>query len=180
MHALYSTSNSFPLIAERKGVFALFAGLFFLVISLAGYAGLYYLNKSQEDTQAALVQQIQQKEDDLRPKILDQVFMLQKKLQIVSAVVAMHRFAQNTFTLLERDTHPRVRFDSYSFQPTEHSIVLKGEADDYAVLAKQIAFMEGDLQIDSVDFGGLKLNEKDQVSFNLTVHIMPSAIATSQ
>lgn len=168
------------MLAERRGAFALFAALFLFVISIAGYAGLYFLNRSQEETQEALVQQIQQKEDDLRPKVLDQIFALQKKLQIVSAVVATHSFAQNTFTLLERDTHPRVRFGSYSFDPRAHTIVLTGETDDYGVLAKQIAFLEGDSQIDRVDFGGLKLNEKGQVSFSLTIRVMPSAIATPQ
>ena len=76
------------IISDRKGAFALFASLFLLVITLAGYAGLYYLNKSQEDAQAQLVQQIQQKEDDLRPKLLDQIFSLQKRLETISAVIS--------------------------------------------------------------------------------------------
>ena len=150
-----------------------------LVVSIAGYAGLYYLNKSQEDTQQQLIQQIQQKEDDLRPKILDQIFSVQKKLQTASAVLSSHQFSANTFGLIERDTHPRVKFESYSFSPKDHVINLKGEADDFAVLAGQIAFLEGDQQINKVEFSGLTLRENHHVSFGLAIYLMPTFTASA-
>ena len=166
------------MVSDRKGAFALFAGLFFLVITIAGYAGLYYINKSQDATQSELVAQIQQKEEDLRPKLLDQIFALQKRIQTVSAVLTSHIFVANTFAALERDTHPRVRFQSYAFSPTDNTITLKGEAGDYSVLAQQIAFLEGDQQIDRVEFGGLSLADNNRVSFNLTIRFLPTFTAT--
>ena len=168
------------MVSDRKGAFALFAGLFLFVITLAAYAGLFYINKSQDDTQSQLVAQIQQKEDDLRPKLLDQIFALQKKMQTVSTVVGSHIFVTNTFAALERDTHPRVRFQSYAFSPLDNTISLKGEANDYSVLAEQIAFLEGDLQIDHVEFGGLSLADNNRVSFNLTIRFLPTLTATPQ
>lgn len=175
------SSLSSPLfITDRKGAFALFGSLFFLMISIAGYAGLYLLNRAQDNTQAALIQQIEQKEDDLRPKLLDQIALLQKRIQVVSTVLASHPFAQNTFRILERDTHPRVSFNSYSFKPEDRAVVLKGNTDSYSILAEQIAFLEGDPQIDRVEFGGLTINEQGKVSFNVTIHLIPSAITTIQ
>ena len=172
------TIDSLHIVSDRKGAFALFFGLFMFIISIAGYAGLYYLNKSQEETQQRFIEQIQQKEDDLRPKILDQIFSVQKKLQTASSVLSAHQFSANTFGLIERDTHPRVRFESYSFSPKDYIINLKGEADDYAVLAKQIAFLEGDQQINKVEFSGLTLRENHRVSFGLAIHLMPTFTAT--
>ena len=169
------------IISDRKGAFALLASLFLLVITVAGYAGLFYLNKSQENAQTQFVQQIQQKEDDLRPKLLDQIFALQKRIQTVSGVISSHGFAAHTFSALERDTHPRVRFNKYTFAPKDRTIVLTGEADDFGVLARQIAFLEGDQQINKVEFGGLALSEENNhVLFNLTIHAMPSLTAAPQ
>lgn len=173
-------TTSMMIFPDRKGIFALLASLFFFVITLAGYAGLYYVNKSQENTQAQFVQQIQQKEDDLRPKLLDQIFSLQKKIQTASSVIASHPFAANTFTTIERDTHPLVQFGSYAFSPKDHTITMAGEADNFSVLAQQIAFLEGDQQIDKVDFGGLTLDDNNRVLFNLKLYLMPSLTATPQ
>ena len=155
---------TFRLISDRKGVFAIFASLFIFIVTLAGYAGLFYLNKSQDDTQARLIQQTQQKEDDLRPQVLDKIYALRKKLKTIGSVIATHQFTANTFTMLERDTHPRVTFESYTFSPGTRVIALKGKADNYTVLARQIAFLEGDEQIDKVEFGGLSLGDEDRKS----------------
>ena len=180
MQESFSKNNISDVISDKKGAFALFASLFLFIITLAGYGGLYYLNKSQDDTQAQLVQQVQQKEDDLRPQVLDKIYALRKKLKTIAAVIGTHQFTANTFSLLERDTHPRVSFDSYSFSPNNKSIVLKGKADNYSVLARQIAFFEGDQQINKVEFGGLSLGEDGRVSFNLTVYVLPTLTATAQ
>lgn len=168
------------MLSDEKGAVALFAGLFFFIISIAGYAGLFYLNKSQEETQTQFIEQIKQKEDDLRPKLLDEIFSLQKKIKTVSGILSLHPFSSNTFALIERNTHPYVRFDSYSFSPKGRKINLKGEAADYGVIARQIAFLEGDQQIDKVEFGGLALKENRRVTFVMTIYVMPTLIATPQ
>ena len=177
---MQDTRTTSEIVLDRKGAFAMFAAILLFVLSLAAYAGLFFINKSQEDAQAQLVIQIQQKEDDLRPKLLDQIFVLEKKLQSVGAVIGAHQFTANTFTALERDTHPRVIFDSYSFVPKDRNIELKGEADDFAVLGRQIAFLQGDQQINNVEFGGLALTDKGRIKFNLTLHLLPSLTATRQ
>lgn len=145
-----------------------------------GYAGLYYLNKEQEKTQAQLIERIQQKEDDLRPKVLDEIFALQKKIKTISSILSSHPFVGNTFALIERNTHPRVSFDSYNFSPKDRKISLKGEADNYGVIARQINFLEGDQQIDKVEFGGLALKDNRRVTFTMTVYVMPTLTATPQ
>lgn len=170
------TTHASHFFLDKKGAFALFVSLFVFVITTAGYAGLYYLNISQEETQQQFIEQIQQKEDDLRPKILDQIFSLQKKLQSASLVMNAHQFVANTFTVIERDTHPRVRFNSYAFSPEDRAIALVGEADDYSTLGRQIAFFEGDQQVDKVEFSGLSLNENNRVSFNLSLYLMPAVM----
>lgn len=178
MQESHFTIDSSRMINDRNGAFALFAGIFFLIISLAVYAGLYFINKSQEATQQELVAQIGQKEEDLRPNVLDQIFSLQKKIESVSGIIGSHSFSVNTFGLVERDTHPRVSFETYAFSPKNNTIAMKGLASDFEALAKQIGFMEGDKQIDKVEFGGLSLKDDGRVSFTLTIHLMRSVLLT--
>ncbi len=180
MQESHVTIDSSAMIHDRSGAFALFAGIFFLIISVAVYAGIYLINKSQEATQQQLVAQIQQKEDDLRPKVLDQIFSLQKKIESVFEIIGSHGFSANTFTLVERDTHPRVSFESYLFSPKDNTIVMKGIAEDYGVLAKQISFLEGDQSVDNVEFGGLSLRDDSRVTFNLKIHLMRSVLSKPQ
>jgi len=180
MQELHFTIDSSHMVHDRNGAFALFAGIFFLIISLAVYAGLYTINRSQETTQQQLTQQIQQKEDDLRPKVLDQIFSLQKKIASVSGILGTHGFSVNTFALVERDTHPRVSFESYAFSPKQLTILMKGVADDFGVLAKQISFLEGDQQVDKVEFGGVSLREDGRVTFDLTIYLVRSVLSTPQ
>lgn len=165
---------------SRKGAFALLIGLFFFIISIAGYAGLYYLNKSQETTQGELILQVERKEEDLRPKVLDEIFSLQKKIKSISAVLSSHPFSGNTFSLIERDAHPQISFASYNFSPRDNKISLKGEAENYAVIAQQIAFFEGDKEINKVEFGGLALKDNRRVTFSLTIYVMPTLTAALQ
>lgn len=172
--------RSLSIISNKTGGFALFASLFLFIISIAAYAGLYYLNKTQENTQQQLIEQIETKENDLRLKQLDQVFSLKNKIELASSVIASHGFAANTFSFLEASTHPFVQFNSYSFLPEQQTIMLKGEAADYSVLARQIAFLEGDKQVSKVEFGGLVLKPQNRVEFNLTIHVTPTLLATMQ
>ncbi len=180
MQNLSHASYSSRMLQEKKGAFTLFAALFFFIIALASYAGLYFINASQDQTQQKFIEQIKQKAEDLRPKVLDEIFALQKKLQTASRVINSHQFASKTFTLLERITHPRVRFLTYAFSPQEHTVSLTGEADDYSALGRQIAFLEGDAQINKVEFGGISLDETSKrVKFTLAIYLMPTVTVAS-
>ncbi len=180
MHRHFFTTHqlSSTVMSDRSGAAGLIIGIFFLIITVAAYGGIFLLNKSQQDVQNQMVEQVRRKEDDLRPKVLDQIFMLQKKLKMTSGIISSHIFTQHTLTLLERDTHPRVIFESYTFSPKDNDIVLKGKTDDYGTLAQQIAFLEGDQNVDKVEFGGLSLGSDNRVSFGLTIHIVPSLVAS--
>ncbi|MDP3769830.1 MAG: hypothetical protein U1A25_01340 [Candidatus Sungbacteria bacterium] len=170
----YSTFTS------REGVFATYAAIFIFVVSIAAYGGLYFINKSQEGAQAVLIQQIQQKQEDLQPKVLDQIYALQKKLESINLVISSHPFSANTFSLIENDTHPRVQFTSYSFDGKSHKVVFRGEAQDYLVLARQISLFESNAGINKVEFGGFSIRESGRVGFNLTLYLLPGAIASVQ
>ena len=174
------TINSSDFLNNRDGAFAIYAGIFIFILTISAYAGVFVLNKSKDATQQQYIEQIRQKEEDLRPKLLDQIFSLEKKLKSISAVISSHPFTKNTFALIEKNTHPRVQFSGYSFQPKDRKVIMKGEAQDYETLARQIAFLEAEPMINNLEFGGLSILENKHVSFTLTISLLPSAIAIAQ
>lgn len=177
---MYKMSPTYFSITSREGAFAAYAAILIFVVSVSAYGGLYFLNKSQEGAQAVLIEQVRQKEEDLRPKILDTIFALQKKLQSISVVISSHTFSANTFSLVENNTHPYVQFTAYTFDGESLKISLKGEARDYSALAQQISLFESDAHINSVEFGGLSIREAGRVGFDLTLHLLPTALTFVQ
>lgn len=145
---------------HEDGFIPLYIGLLFFILALAAYGGLLALNNSQAKAQADLIDQIRLKEQDLQPKLLDQVYAMDKRLRNLSAALTEHKSSANIFPLIENDTHPLVKFSSYRYDNKTNQVTLAGEAADFAVLAQQIAFFEGDPSIDKLDFGGVSLADK--------------------
>lgn len=147
-------------VQHENGFIPLYIGLLFFILAVAAYGGLLALNNSQAKAQSDLIEQIRLKEQDLQPKLLDQVYSMDKRLRNLSTALNDHRSSANIFPLIENDTHPLVRFSSYRYENKDNKVSLIGEAADFAVLAQQIAFFEGDPSIDKLEFGGVSLNDK--------------------
>ena len=175
------TNHSSSFISDkRSGFLALYAALFVFVITIAATAGLFFFNQSQDQAQAKLIEQIKLKEEDLRPKLLDQIFSFDKKLKNAALVLSSHDFVSNTLAVIEKDTHPRVQFSDYQFDQESGNISMVGRAGDFAVLARQISFFESDPNVNSIEFGGVKTSDAgDFVDFKATVSLRPGFIATT-
>lgn len=170
----------FSILRSQEGAFATYAAVLIFVVSISAYGGLYFLNKSQEGAQAVLIQQVLQKEEDLRPEGLDAIFALQKRLKSIGLVISSHSFSANTFSLIENNAHPRVAFTTYLFDGEVNKVVLQGEAENYQTLAKQISLLESDVNINKLEFGGLSVRDNGRVVFNLTLYLLPSALISAR
>lgn len=161
-------------INTREGFFPIYASLALLLITAAAYGGLFYLSSAQKRAQEEVITQIELKQEDLRPRILDQILDLDKLLRNAKTALTGHPFTQQVFHFFEKNTHPRVAFTSFTFTNDAHQVTARGEADGYESLARQIAFFEGDPQVQSIEFGGLMINEKNLVTFSLTLAFKPT------
>lgn len=165
-------------LRANRGFFPIYASFALLLISAAAYGGLYYLNNAQSVSRDTLAEQITLKEEDLQPKVIDQIVALASRLQNAQQVLSAHPFTQNVFSLLERDTHPNARFSNFSYDPQTNTVQAAGEAGDYGVIARQIAFFEGDPHVDSVEFGGLNIDDKGNVRFTMALKLTPALAYT--
>lgn len=138
----------------------LYLSIFLFFVALASYSGILLLNRAQERATQTLLVQIQQKEEELRPEIIDQIFLLEARLKNMRTLLENHKFVTRLFTLIQENTLPFVRFSTFSYQSAVNKVDMSGETTGYALLAKQIGILERHPDVERVEFGGLSRNEK--------------------
>lgn len=162
----------------EAGFFPIYASFALLLIVGATFGGLFYLNSAQEAARDQLVEQIDQKAEDLQPKVLDKIIELGSRLKNAQLVLSAHTFSQHVFSLLEKDTHPQVYFTNFTYAAQTNKLTMAGKAANYGVLARQIAFFEGNPMVDMVEFGGLSVDDKKHVNFSITLSLKPGTLST--
>ncbi len=147
-----------------------YVGFLIFLLVLAAYGGLIFLNRAQQSAQEEILAQINQKRQELRPELVQQIFSLETRFKSMQSLIQKHTFPSRTFTWLEQRTHPRVAFSAFAFDNTVHKLALTGTADSLVSLNQQIAILQRDPNIEKVDFGGLSFKkEQGNVGFNATV-----------
>lgn len=149
-------------------LFFYFSLLLFLA-SLAAYGGLALLNRAQGEAREELARAVGEKEAELRPELVNQIFLLDARLKNLRTLLSGHLFTSNIFRFLEGSTHPRVRFLSFNFLAQSRRIDMSGEAASYATVAEQVALFERHPHVEKVEFGGLSLGSNNLVNFKLTL-----------
>jgi len=159
---------------QKGASLSFYGGLLAFCFVLAGYGGLVFTNRSQLQTQDELEIQIRAKESELRPELINQIFILESRLKNMQTVLNGHVFTLNVLKLLELNTLSRVRFTSFNLTVEGRKIEMMGEASSYAVVTDQILLLERDPNIEKVEFGGITLGSNNLVSFQLSIVLRPS------
>ena len=173
---LTKESSSLDEIRQTSGSIVLFASLLIFFLVMASYAGFKVLTVAQTRTREELKNEITQKEVNLRPELLAEIFILEKRLANMRTLLQMHFFDSNVFRLLERDTHPQVRFSNFNFITQSRKLDMSGEAANYTVIAQQIAIFEREPHIERVEFGGLGFGKENIITFKLSLIFKPSIL----
>lgn len=150
--------------------------LLLFVASAVGAGGLYLYRRSLASAYADWREQVVAQEAEFRPEFLAQFTDLSSALASARVLLAGHVYASSALLLVESLVHPSVSFNSLSFSRNQQTIELSGAAKSYQAVAEQIRTMEGNPQVESVEFGGLARSERGVVSFRLTVHFKPSLL----
>ena len=151
-----------------------------LALVVAGIGGLFVLNRSQEAQRDEFIAQNKIKEENVRPELLQQVVLLDKRLNGVRTLIGEHIFASNVFSVIEKNTHPQVRFLNFTFSADGLKLDMSGEAASYGTLSRQIALFEREPQIERTEFGGLSATSEGLVGFKLTLLFKPSLLHLRQ
>lgn len=161
---------------QRGGSFLFYLSLLAFFVVSAGYGGLALLNNAQEKAREELVAQAKTKEEELRPELLSQIFLLDSRLKTMRTLISKHTFPSNVFRFMETHTHQQVRFLNFNFNGDARKLDMIGEAASYAALAEQIAILEGSENVEAVEFGGLSLGTKNLVNFKVAIIFKPTLL----
>lgn len=180
MADLLSRADS-PLEKIRSGAggslfFYLALALFFITIAL--YGGFALLNRSQSATRQGLLEEIAEKQRNLQPGLLNQIFILDSRLKNIRSILSGHTFPSNVLTFLEANTHPQVQFHNFLLTVDTRKLDMNGRAASYAALAQQIGIFERDQMVEKVEFGGLSIIENNFVGFKITLVLKPALLQT--
>lgn len=176
---IYANPRPAPTLEEirsRHSNGALFyvSFLVFLLV-LAAYGGLVFLNRAQQSAEQEILAQIGQKQQELRPELVQQIFMLEQRFKTIQALIQNHVFPSRTFAWLEQHTYPRVSFDTFDFDAAGRKVSLAGTADSLISLNQQIAIFRQDPSIEKTDFGGLSFKkETGNVGFTAAIIFRPA------
>ncbi|OHA02681.1 MAG: hypothetical protein A3J10_03625 [Candidatus Sungbacteria bacterium RIFCSPLOWO2_02_FULL_54_10] len=151
-----------------------------LVLAAAGIGGLFVLNRAQESQRDEFIAQNRIKEESVRPELLQQVVLLDRRLKGVRTLIGEHMFTSNVFGVIEKNTHPQVRFLNFTFSADSLKLDMSGEAASYRALSRQIALFEQEPQIERTEFGGLSATSDGLVGFKLTLTFKPTLLHLRQ
>ena len=164
------------------GTLFFYASLLIFLLFLSVYGGLVFLNRAQAQAQAEILAQIDQKRQDLRPELVQELFSLEDRLNVIRALLQKHILPSRVFAWLESQTHPRVYFQSMNFDSAARKLQLPGSADSLQSLNEQIAIFERDRELEKVEFGGLSFGKDTDalISFQTTVVFKPAFFQSPQ
>lgn len=150
-----------------------------IIGTVVSYGGVYLYKKQVEQNKAALQKTITQAKDGLGTDFITQMKRLNARIDGVKQLLKQHVVVTPIFKALQETTLRSVQYKDFSYelttdQTTKSDIVkvkLTGIAKGYATIALQAdAFAQSQL-IKNPVFSGLSLNEKRNVTFNLTFDV---------
>lgn len=160
-----------PIRAGSGPIFYAVLIIFFLVTGI--YGGLYFLNQKQTEARDRIVEQVSGKEEELRPELIDQIFLLESQLRNLQVLISKHIFSSNILAFLEKNTAGRIKFSTFNLNADGRKLEMTGEAGSYADLTQQIGIFERDPQVEKVEFGGLTLGSNNYVNFSISITFKP-------
>ncbi|MBI2637949.1 MAG: hypothetical protein HYW88_03540 [Candidatus Sungbacteria bacterium] len=168
----------------RRGSDALVRGQqLFLIFSFVMFFGVvgafgivYFYTGSIVAENSRLKEEIATAENELDPDLLKKLILISATLENGQKILSNHLISSNIFDFLQRLTHPKVAYQSFSYAYGEKKIELSTTADSFAVLARQIAAYEASEDLASVNFAGLTTDPDGNLTFRLMLLFRPNLV----
>lgn len=156
-----------------------YVALISFLFSLLSFVILFFYNRSQTKVRNELVSQIESKQEELRPELINQIFTLDSQLESLLSLLSNRLYVSNILRFLEGSTLSKVAFLNLDFDAQERKIEMSGEAAGYATLSNQITLLEGNPLVEKVEFGGINLGAGNLVNFKILIRLKPELFRIS-
>ena len=152
--------------------------LFYLSVGLLIFVFISYFlviqaikasQKTQGETEAKLASDASNNSE-----LENEILTYQKKINHFSGVIKGQLETSNIFGLIEKQCHPSVWFNNFSFDARGGGVVLSGEAQDFQALGQQMLIFRGEEMIKNVNLASIQIKEGGKIGFNLSLSFDPS------
>jgi len=145
----------------------------FLFLTIIFYFVLDIEISAQRHKIEKLSQDIEKFGTEEQKEIEKKVFDYQKKIADVSKLLGSHKVPSNFFELIKQITLPEVYFSTVTLSTENSETQLRGQTGNLENLAKQLAVLRENENIQSIERFSVKLDEEAKVIFDLTLLLFP-------
>ncbi len=145
----------------------IYAGTTILVLMLVVTGGLYFYRGTLEDTKSRLDAEIINLEKDRDKKIETSLLTLSKQLSLISTLLDSHIIWSKALSKIENLLQPQVQFLSFSAAISDNRFEFKALANNYTVVARQIAAFVSDDSIKDVSLTDVHVLTTGKLEFSI-------------
>lgn len=149
---------------------------FSIVLLIGVISGYFLLNNFIKKSEATLqnLETSLAKEKTLEEQLLEkEIISYQKKIEDVGSLLKEKKFSSKVFGLLERITHPKVSFSSFTFDSAQSLVKLVGSTENFQTLGQQILLLKKEPLIKEINLSEVSIREERKISFTLYLLLDP-------
>lgn len=144
-----------------------YVGITVLVLMLVLVGGLYYYRSGLEDKKTELDAKIVNLEKDRDKKVEQNLLTLNKQLSLISTLLDSHVLWSKAFSKVEGLLQPQVQFLSFSAAVSDNKFEFKALANNYTVVARQIAAFVSDDSIKDIALTNVHVLTTGKLEFSI-------------
>ena len=144
-------------------------GIAVLVLMLVLVGGLYFYKITLEDRKTGLDTQIVNLEKERDKKVEANLLTLSKQLSLISTLLDSHIVWSKALSKVEGLLQPQVQFLSFSAAVSDNRFEFKALANNYTVVARQIAAFVSDDSIKDVALTNVHVLTTGKLEFSIKI-----------
>lgn len=146
--------------------FAISVLIFVFVIVFLGYC--FFFEKNEKKLINQLETEISKAKTKEMMDLENEILMYQEKISDFSKIINEHYFYSKFFSLLEKNTHPKVVFVKSDFNFKEAKCLLVGETENFVNLFQQYELLKKEPSF-STNLNRISINKDGKVMFEAEV-----------
>lgn len=144
-----------------------YTGITVLILMLILIGGLYFYKITQEDKMAELDAEIVNIEKDRDKKVEANLLILSKQLSLISTLLDSHIVWSKALGKIESLLQPQVQFLSFSAAVSDNRFEFKALANNYTVVARQMAAFVSDDSIKDMALTNVHVLTSGKLEFTI-------------